>query len=53
MKLIKIELRNKTGEEFLKYYMLVYIENELANKTTSEEIITAFELLRNHKVKFK
>ncbi|KAF3337584.1 Zinc finger MYM-type protein 1 [Carex littledalei] len=53
MKLVKTALRNKMGDEFLRDYMLVYIEKEIANKITSDEIIAEFDFLGNHRSKFK
>ena len=41
------------GDKFLKDYMVVYIEKELANKITSNEIIAEFDFLGNHRSKFK
>ena len=41
------------GNEFLRGYILVYIENEITNKISSDEIIVEFDLLRKHKSKFK
>lgn len=43
MKLMKTGLRNKMSDKFFRDYMLVYIKKELANKITSDEIITEFD----------
>jgi hAT family C-terminal dimerisation region len=39
MKLIKTGLQNKMGDDFLRDYMVVYIENKIVEKFTSDEII--------------
>ena len=44
MKLVKTRLRTKLGDDFLRYCVIVYIERELANKITIEEIIDTFDL---------
>jgi hypothetical protein len=37
--LVKIRLRSRMKDEFLTYYLLVYIEKEIANDSTTEIII--------------
>ncbi|GAU29233.1 hypothetical protein TSUD_362230 [Trifolium subterraneum] len=43
MKIIKTRLRNKMEDDFLKDYMIVYIEDEIAEKFTSYEIVDEFK----------
>ncbi|KAJ4747360.1 zinc finger MYM-type-like protein [Rhynchospora pubera] len=53
MKLIKTGLRNRMGDGFLRDYMIVYIEKEIAEKFNSDEIIDLYDLLGNRRSKFK
>jgi hypothetical protein len=53
MKLIKTGLRNRMGDGFLRDYMVVYIEKEIAEKFTSDEIINTFDLLGSRRSKLK
>ena len=53
MKLVKTGLRNKMGDEFLRDYMLIYIEKEIANKISLDEIIAEFDLLAKRRSKLK
>jgi len=46
MKLIKTRLRNKMEDDFLKDYMVVYIEDEVAAKFTSDMIIDDFDFMK-------
>jgi hypothetical protein len=34
-----LDFENKMDDEFLRDYMLVYIENEITNEISSDEII--------------
>ena len=43
MKLIKKCLRNKTGDDFLRHYMVVYIEKDITAKINVEKIIDLFD----------
>jgi hypothetical protein len=52
MKLVKTRLRTKLGDDFLRHCVIVYIERELAEKITIEEIIEIFDL-RPRKAEFK
>ncbi|KAJ4758267.1 zinc finger MYM-type-like protein [Rhynchospora pubera] len=45
MKLIKTALRNRMGEDYLRDYMIVYIEKEIAKKFNADEIIDTFDFL--------
>ncbi|KAJ1270479.1 hypothetical protein BS78_06G054800 [Paspalum vaginatum] len=38
MRLVKTCLRNKMGDDFLHYYMIVYIEKELAGKISGDDL---------------
>jgi hAT family C-terminal dimerisation region len=53
MKLIKTGLRNRMGDDFLRDYMVVYIEKEIAEKFTSDEIINTFDLLGSRRSKLR
>jgi hAT family C-terminal dimerisation region len=53
MKLIKTRLRNRMGDGFLRDYMVVYIEKEIAEKFTSDEIINMYDLLGSRRAKLK
>ncbi|KAJ1690216.1 hypothetical protein LUZ63_014371 [Rhynchospora breviuscula] len=53
MKLIKTGVRNKMGDDFLRNYMIVYIEKEIAEKITSDEVIDMHDFLGNRRSKFK
>jgi hypothetical protein len=52
MKLVKTRLRTKLGDDFLRYCVIVYIEREIAEKFSVEEIIETFDL-RARKAEFK
>jgi hAT family C-terminal dimerisation region len=53
MKLIKTGLQNRMGDGFLRDYMVVYIEKEIAEKFTSDEIINTFNLLGSRRSKLR
>lgn len=53
MKLIKTGPRNRMGDGFLRDYMVVYIEKEIAAKFTSNEIIDMYDLLGSRRAKLK
>jgi hAT family C-terminal dimerisation region len=53
MKLIKTRLRDKMRDDFLRYYMVVYIEKKIAEKFTSNEIINMYDLLDSSRIKLK
>jgi len=53
MKLAKTRPRNKMGDDFLRSYMIIYIEKELAAKITSEDIINSYDLVGSRRGKFK
>ncbi|KAJ3705062.1 hypothetical protein LUZ61_008767 [Rhynchospora tenuis] len=53
MKLIKTSLRNRMGEDYLRNYMIVYIEKEIAKKFNADEIIDMFDFLGSRRVKLK
>ena len=53
MKLAKTRPRNKMGDDFLRSYMIIYIEKELAAKITSEDIINSYDLVGSRRGKLK
>jgi hAT family C-terminal dimerisation region len=53
MKFIKMGLRNKMGDYFLRDYMVVYIEKEIVEKFSSDEIIDMYDLLGSRRAKLK
>ena len=53
MKLIKTASRNRIGDEFLRDYMVVYIEKDIAARFSFEEIINMYDLLGSRRVKLK
>jgi hypothetical protein len=53
MKLVKTRLRNKIGDAFLRDYLVVYIEKELAATISSDDIIDSYDLASSRKAKFK
>jgi hAT family C-terminal dimerisation region len=53
MKLIKMRLRNWMGDGFLRDYMVVYTEKEIADKFISDEIIDTFDLLGSRRSKLR
>ncbi|KAJ1687974.1 hypothetical protein LUZ63_019364 [Rhynchospora breviuscula] len=53
MKLIKTDLRNRMGDDYLRDYMIVYIEKEIAKIFTSDEIIDLYDFLGSRRAKLK
>ncbi|KAJ1700789.1 hypothetical protein LUZ63_000568 [Rhynchospora breviuscula] len=53
MNLIKTGLRSRMGDDYLRDYMIVYIEKEIAMKFTSDEIIDLYDLLGRRRAKLK
>ena len=53
VKLAKTRTRTKMGDGFLRSYMIVYIEKELAAKISSNDIIKSYDLVGNRRAKFK
>ncbi|CAJ2631159.1 uncharacterized protein LOC123910597 [Trifolium pratense] len=51
MKIIKTRLRNME-DDFLKDYMIVYIEDEITEKFTSNEIVDEFKCIQSRRVHF-
>ena len=47
MKLLKIKLRNRKGDEFLVDNMIIYIEKEITGNFTMEMIMNEFYSLKN------
>ncbi|XP_074342645.1 uncharacterized protein LOC141680274 [Apium graveolens] len=46
MKIVKTSLRNRMEDEFLRDYLIVYIEKEIAETISAEEIIDSFYLIK-------
>jgi hypothetical protein len=53
MKLIKTGFRNKMKDNFLRDYMIIFIEKEIIEKITFDEIIDMYDLLGSHRTKLK
>jgi hypothetical protein len=53
MKFVKTRLRRKMGYAYLRYYLVVYIERELAAMICSDDIIKAYDLANTRRAKFK
>jgi hypothetical protein len=53
MKFVKTRLRSKMGDTYLRDYLVVYIERELAAMICSDDIIKAYDLANTRRSKFK
>ena len=53
MKFVKTRLRRKMGDAYLRDYLVVYIERELAAMICSDDIIKAYDLANTRRAKFK
>jgi hypothetical protein len=53
MKFVKTRLRSKMGDAYLRDYLVVYIERELAAMICSDDITKAYDLANTHRAKFK
>lgn len=53
MKFVKTRLRSKMGDAYLRDYLVVYIERELAAMICSDDIIKAYDLANTRRAKFK
>jgi hypothetical protein len=53
MKLVKIRLRNKMGDDFLRDCLIIYIEKEIAIEFTTDVLIDDFYDMRSHRVRPK
>jgi hypothetical protein len=53
MKITKTKLCNKVEDDFLKYLMVVYIEDEIAEKFISNMIVDDFECMQPRRVPFQ
>ncbi|GLT96626.1 hypothetical protein SLE2022_142340 [Rubroshorea leprosula] len=53
MKIIKTRLRNKMEHDFLKDYMIVYVEKEIAEKFTTYSIIDDFYFMKRRRAQLK
>lgn len=41
------------GDDYLRHYIIVYIEKELAGKISSNDVIETFDLAGSRRSKFK
>ena len=48
--IVRVRLQNKVEDDFLKDYLLVYIENEIAERFSTYTTIDDFYLLNEHQV---
>ncbi|XP_074346883.1 uncharacterized protein LOC141685692 [Apium graveolens] len=53
MKIVKTSLRNRMEDEFLRDYLIVYIEKEIAVTISAEEIIDSFYLIKERRAHLK
>ncbi|KAL8155663.1 hypothetical protein AgCh_000894 [Apium graveolens] len=53
MKIVKTSLRNRMEDEFLRDYLIVYIEKEIAETISAEEIIDSFYLIKEKRTHLK
>ena len=53
MKLLKTELRNKMGDEYLRDSMLINVEREFAEDIDIDEVIDEFYAQKNRRVQLK
>jgi hypothetical protein len=53
MKFVKARLRSKMGDAYLRDYLVVYIERELAAMICSDDIIKDYDLANTRRAKFK
>ncbi|XP_074378472.1 uncharacterized protein LOC141720011 [Apium graveolens] len=53
MKIVKTSLRNRMEDEFLRNYLIVYIEKEIAETISAEEIIDSFYLIKERRAHLK
>jgi hypothetical protein len=53
MKFVKTRLRSEMGDAYLRDYLVVYIERELAAMISFDDIIKAYDLANTRRAKFK
>lgn len=53
MKIVKTSLRSRMEDEFLRDYLLVYIEKEIAESVSSDEIIDTFYMIKERRAHLK
>ncbi|TYH02430.1 hypothetical protein ES288_A09G140000v1 [Gossypium darwinii] len=53
MKIVKTRLRSKMEDDFLRSFLVVYIEKEIAEKFDINEIIDDFSEVKDRRVQFK
>jgi hypothetical protein len=53
MKIVKIRLRNRMEDDFLTNYLIVYIEQEIAERFTIDMIIDDFYSMKERRVQLK
>ena len=49
MKIVKTRLRSKMDDEFLEYYLITYIEKDIAKLFNVDSIIYAFDLKKKRR----
>jgi hypothetical protein len=52
MKFVKTRLQRKMGDAYLRDYLVVYIERELAAMICSDDIIKAYDLANTRRARF-
>ena len=50
MKLVKTSLRNRMGDHFLSDYLICFIENELLDDVTNEEVLIRFQAMSERRM---
>ena len=53
MKIVKTSLRNRMEDEFLRDYLLLYIEKEIAETISTDEIIDSFYSIKERRAHLK
>jgi hypothetical protein len=53
MKFVKTHLRSKMGDAYLRDYLVVYIERELAAMISCDVSFNAYDIANTHRAKFK
>uniref|UniRef100_A0A803KTI3 TTF-type domain-containing protein n=1 Tax=Chenopodium quinoa TaxID=63459 RepID=A0A803KTI3_CHEQI len=53
MKIVKTNLRSKMEDDFLKDYLIVYIEKEIAETLSEDAIIDAFYMMKERRAQLK
>ena len=50
MKLVKTSLRNRMGDHFLSDYLICFIEKELLDDVTNEEVLIRFQAMSERRM---